>query len=59
VNDSDTRQAQELEQERAMELLSALDECWKKNVSVHSLRILVFETGAGSLLNNFGRKTDG
>ena len=46
-------QAQELEQERALSLLMALDECKARGVSKESLRLLVYETGAGALVGKF------
>ena len=48
-----------IEEERALMLLSALDECVEKGVSRESMKVLVYETGASSLLTNRERKEYG
>ena len=46
----DERQSQELEEERIYKILLALDECRTRGVSEESLKTLIFETGASSLI---------
>ena len=53
MNDDNARCAQELEEERSLALLLALDECQCKGVCTESMRLLMYETGAGSLPNRF------
>ena len=45
--------AQECDQERALTLLMALDECKARGVSLEALKVLVYETGAGGLVDRY------
>lgn len=58
MNTDDARQAQELEQERALTLLMALDECKSRGVSKASLAVLIYETGAGALAGKFQQRKE-
>ena len=51
--------ADRIEEERGLMLLSALDECRAKGVSLQSMKVLVYETGASSLLTDRERKEYG
>ena len=50
MNTPEAITAQECDQERAMTLLMALDECKARGVSLEALKVLVYETGAGALV---------
>ena len=45
----DAIQGQQLEDERCMKILLALDECRSRGVSQESLQTLIYETGASRL----------
>ena len=49
----DDRQLSELNEERSLAILMALDECKAKGVCRETMRLLVYETGAGNLVGRF------